>query len=107
MPMDRNTGDRIDVLTHIAQCARNVVQTPLNVRPMELDYGADLGAIVDLSLNAEGRAQIIAATAEAVTTWETRPTVGRILVQPSGDGSAEVELQWSYDGADANTTVGA
>jgi phage baseplate assembly protein W len=103
--MDRFTGARIDVVNHISQCVDNVMQTPLNSRPMALDYGSNIGDVVDLSMNPEGQAQIIAATAEAVTTWETRPAVERITIEPSGDGSAPVTLQWSYEGADASTTV--
>lgn len=105
MPMHRQTGQRIDVLNHIGQCVQNVMQTPLGTRPMQLDYGTDLIDIVDVPLNADGRARIVSTTAEAVTTWETRPAVERVTVAAGSDGSAEVTLQWAYEGSDQTTTV--
>lgn len=95
MPMDRNTGARIDRLTHVGQCIDNVMKTPIRTRPMELEYGTDVLELVDIATTPDGRARIMSATADAVTTFETRPEIRRVSFDVTPEGQVFVAVHWT------------
>ena len=106
MPIDRSTGSRITIAEHVDQCVLNILQTPLQSRPMRPEYGADLLALVDKTMGVEGRARLRGAMAEAVTRYESRPTYDRITIDAQDTGEVVGTLYWTLDSAAFETTFG-
>lgn len=104
MPMDRTTGERIDVPTHIDQCVENIFQTERGQRPMDPNYGTNLIALVDLPTTPEGLATIRGGTADAVIDNEPRPEVTRVTTEANVEGRVEVTVHWDIDERSFTTT---
>lgn len=67
-------------LNHVKQSVEDILTTPLNTRVMRRDYGSALFDLIDKPLNSETGLDIIAATAEALSRWETRFILERVVL---------------------------
>jgi len=74
-----NTGKLLGGLNHVKQSVEDILTTPLNTRVMRRDYGSALFDLIDKPLNSETKLDIIAATAEALSRWETRFILERVV----------------------------
>lgn len=74
------TGKLLSGLNHVKQSVADILTTPLNTRVMRRDYGSALFDLIDKPLNSETKLDIIAATAEALTRWESRFLLERVTL---------------------------
>jgi len=75
-----NIGKLLGGLSHVKQSVEDILTTPLNTRVMRRDYGSALFDLIDKPLNSETVLDIIAATAEALSRWETRFILERVVL---------------------------
>lgn len=97
--IDRNTGRQLGGLDHLRQSIADILSTPLGSRVMRRDYGSRLFELVDRPLNDTTRADMHAATAEALIRWEPRIAVTRVTTSVDvGSISITVEGQYLPNG---------
>lgn len=82
-------------LNHVKQSVEDILTTPLNTRVMRRDYGSALFDLIDKPLNSETKLDIIAATAEALSRWETRFILERVVLSQQ-EGKAILSLFGQY-----------
>jgi phage baseplate assembly protein W len=80
--LNRDNGGTVTDEAHISQSVTDILTTPKGSRLMRRDYGSDIPALLDGSMNDALRLRVIAAIYESLTTWEPRITVSRVTVQP-------------------------
>jgi hypothetical protein len=90
-----NTGKLLGGLNHVKQSVEDILTTPLNTRVMRRDYGSALFDLIDKPLNSETKLDIIAATAEALSRWETRFILERVVLSQQ-EGKAILSLFGQY-----------
>lgn len=94
--MHQETGRPIEGLAHLRQSVSRILTTPLGTRVMRREFGSRLYDLVDHPLNATTRLAIIAATAEALITWEPRIVVEEVVVNSATAGSITIDLTGQY-----------
>ena len=82
-------------LNHVKQSVEDILTTPLNTRVMRRDYGSALFDLIDKPLNSETKLDIIAATAEALSRWETRFILERVVLSQQ-EGKVILSLFGQY-----------
>ena len=70
--IDASTGKSISGLAHLRQSVRDILTTPIGTRVMRRDYGSRLYRLVDAPMNDATHLDMMAATYEALETWEPR-----------------------------------
>ncbi|MCG2663360.1 GPW/gp25 family protein [Brevundimonas sp.] len=85
-------GVLVTGLDHLAQSLRDIVTTPVGSRVMRRDYGSTVPALLDGPMNQSLIADIIASVAEAVTAWEPRVRLKRVLVDAASPGGLAMTL---------------
>lgn len=90
--MDRNTGKRIDALTHLKQSINDILTTPLGSRVMRRNYGSTLFQLVDKPMSSQLLSDCIAGSAKALREWEPRVIVKKIKPVNIQPGSMEFDL---------------
>nr|WP_281500652.1 GPW/gp25 family protein [Kordiimonas marina] len=76
------------------QSVRDILTTPIGSRTLRRSYGSRLHEHLDAPLDATTVADIVADTAEALSAWEPRLTLTKVLVEAAGsDGYASLTLQ--------------
>jgi len=90
--IDSKTGKALDGLAHLRQSIRDILTTPLGSRVMRRTYGSRLFELVDAPLNGSTVADIYAATAEALATWEPRLKLRRVQVESHKPGSITLSV---------------
>ena len=77
--MDRDTGKAITGAEEIRQSVRTILGTIPGERVMRAEYGSELYDLTDIPLNGSGRARVTQATAGALTQWEPRLRITRVV----------------------------
>jgi phage baseplate assembly protein W len=89
--MDRETGKAISGVNEVEQSIDEILSTQRGDRVMRADYGSDLFALVDVGMNASGRAKVSQATADAIARHEPRVRITRV-VSTAGPGDLHYEV---------------
>ena len=79
--LDASTGKQLSGMAHLRQSVRDILTTPIGTRVMRRDYGSRLYQLVDAPMNDATRLDMMAATYEALETWEPR-LCPRLCPQP-------------------------
>lgn len=90
------TGKHVSGIDHLRQSISDILTTPIGSRVMRRDYGSRLFELVDAPMNDATRVDMIAATAEALTTWEPRVTVDEVSVSATEAGKFTISLTCTY-----------
>ncbi|MEX0304350.1 MAG: GPW/gp25 family protein [Leisingera sp.] len=94
--IDATTGKSLSGLDHLRQSVRDILTTPIGTRVMRRDYGSRLYSLVDEPMNDATRLDMMAATYEALETWEPRLQLDSISVEMPEPGNVLVSLQGVY-----------
>jgi phage baseplate assembly protein W len=94
--MNRTTGGTLEGLAHVRQSVADILSTPVGSRVMRREYGSRLYELVDTPLNAATRLAMIAATAQALRTWEPRLRVVRVQVALTAQARARIDITAVY-----------
>ncbi|MEO3480276.1 GPW/gp25 family protein [Phaeobacter sp. CAU 1743] len=94
--IDATTGKHISGLAHLRQSVRDILTTPIGTRVMRRDYGSRLYRLVDAPMNDVTRLDMVAATYEALATWEPRLDLESVKVGVSWAGSVLIDLVGRY-----------
>jgi phage baseplate assembly protein W len=78
--LDNQTGKTMSGLAHLKQSIMDILLTPLGTRVMRRQYGSRLFELIDAPMNGATIIDIVAATAEALATWEPRIAVERVVL---------------------------
>lgn len=70
--IDASTGKHLGGTAHVKQSVRDILTTRIGSRVMRRDYGSRLPELVDNPMNELLKAELFAATAEALEKWEPR-----------------------------------
>ena len=79
-------------MSHLRQSIRDILATPVGSRVLRRDYGSRLYQLVDRPYSSSLRLEVIAATAEAIATWEPRVSVKNVRLSQFGGGRIEVAM---------------
>lgn len=90
------TGHALAGVDHLRQSIRDILMTPIGSRVMRRDYGSRLFELIDRPLSPSNKLAIIAATAEALMTWEPRIVVDEISLATFQPGKVEIDLTGQY-----------
>lgn len=94
--MDATTGKTASGLAHLRQSVTDILTTPIGSRVMRRDYGSRLYSLVDAPFNDATRLAMMAATYEALETWEPRLQLSHIAVDMPAVGQALIYLSGEY-----------
>ncbi len=94
--IDASTGKNISGLAHLRQSVRDILTTPIGTRVLRRDYGSRLPRLVDAPMNDATKLDMMAATYEALETWEPRLLLDQVSVQHAAPGHATISLQGAY-----------
>ena len=94
--LDASTGKQLSGLAHLRQSVRDILTTPIGTRVMRRDYGSRLYRLVDAPMNDATRLDMMAATYEALETWEPRLKLERVNVEMPEPGGVVVALEGQY-----------
>ncbi len=90
------TGRKIGGIDHLRQSIRDILTTPIGSRVMRRDYGSRLFDLIDSPYSSATKLAIIAATAEALMTWEPRIEVEDIRLRSYSPGHIIIDLSGRY-----------
>ncbi|AVO37391.1 GPW/gp25 family protein [Pukyongiella litopenaei] len=90
------TGRKLGGIDHLRQSIRDILTTPLGSRVMRRDYGSRLFDLIDTPYSSATRLAIIAATAEALITWEPRIEVEDVKLRTYEPGHIIIDLTGRY-----------
>ncbi|MDO6756933.1 GPW/gp25 family protein [Phaeobacter inhibens] len=94
--INASTGKPLSGLTHLRQSVRDILTTPIGTRVMRRDYGSRLYRLVDAPMNDATRLEMMAATYEALETWEPRLQLDQVAVDMPEPGGVIVSIQGQY-----------
>ncbi|MEQ3671377.1 GPW/gp25 family protein [Pseudophaeobacter sp.] len=94
--IDASTGKNISGLAHLRQSVRDILTTPIGTRVMRRDYGSRLYRLVDAPMNDATKLDMMAATYEALDTWEPRLQLEQVGVQHTEPGHATISIEGVY-----------
>jgi len=104
--MNRDTGlADTSWLDALRQSVQDILTTPLGSRVMLRDYGSQLFDLQDAPMHGNGMLDVIAATADAIATWEPRLNLKQVhITTPTAGGKVTLSLSGIYtpNGKDIN-----
>lgn len=86
------TGQTVSGIAHLTQSLRDIITTPIGTRVMRRDYGSRVPFLLDQPMSRALVADVVAATAEAVSQWEPRIRLARIAVTEMVPGQLSMAL---------------
>lgn len=89
-------GRKLGGIDHLRQSIRDILTTPIGSRVMRRDYGSRLFELIDTPYSSATKLAIIAATAEALMTWEPRIEVEDITLRSYDPGHIIIDLSGRY-----------
>lgn len=90
------SGRKLGGIDHLRQSIRDILTTPIGSRVMRRDYGSRLFELIDTPFSSSTKLAIIAATAEALMTWEPRIEVQDITLRSYTPGHIIIDLVGRY-----------
>lgn len=94
--LSNQTGRALDGIEHLRQSVRDILTTPIGSRVMRREYGSRLFELVDRPFTPSVQLQIIAATVEAILTWEPRIEVEDVQLSMPEPGNILIDLTGKY-----------
>lgn len=91
--LSATTGRHLSDLDHIRQSVRDILLTPVGTRLMRRDYGSLVPALLDQPANPVTLLRCSSAAVTALTRWEPRLRILRVLFSAPSPGSIEAEIQ--------------
>lgn len=78
--INASTGKAMGGSAHLKQSVRDILTTRIGTRVMRRDYGSRLPELVDNPMGELLKAELFAATAEALARWEPRIRLDRVYL---------------------------
>lgn len=78
--MNRNDGSSLNGSDHLQQSINDILTTRLGSRVMRPLYGSKLPELLDKPFNEDTKIDMIAATADAINTWEPRLKITSVII---------------------------
>jgi phage baseplate assembly protein W len=94
--LNSSTGRALGGIDHLRQSIVDILRTPLGSRVMRREYGSRLFSLVDAPLGEGTKLAIMAATVEALETWEPRLAIDTVSVVSYGAGRISLDLYATY-----------
>ena len=94
--LDNTTGGLLAGIDHLRQSIVDILTTPIGSRVMRRNYGSRLYELVDAPINNATIVEIYAATADALTKWEPRLVVNRVIVEQIVVGNLVLTIEGEY-----------
>lgn len=94
--MNSLTGRSLSGIDHLRQSVSDILTTPIGSRIMRREYGSRLFSLIDAPTSDANKLEIIAATAEAIMTWEDRIEVEAVSISTTEPGVVLVDLVGIY-----------
>jgi len=92
--INANTGKSLTGADHIKQSIRDILTTRIGTRIMRRDFGSRLPDLVDNPMSELLKAELFAATAEALARWEPRFRLDRVyLDSATPEGRIQLTLE--------------
>lgn len=89
-------GRQIAGVNHLRQSIRDILTTPIGSRVMRRDYGSRLFDLIDRPYSPSVQLEIIAASIEAISTWEPRVEVESVTLQSFAPGHIVIDMTGTY-----------
>lgn len=93
---DAKTGKQLAGIAHLRQSVKDILCTPIGSRVLRRKYGSQLFQLIDKPLNRSTVMDLIAATADALSRWETRFQLKKVTVASSRPGAVVLDLTGVY-----------
>ena len=90
------TGRKLGGIDHLRQSIWDILTTPIGSRVMRREYGSRLFELIDAPFSSAVKLDIIAATAEAIMTWEPRIAVESVSLSSFEPGNIIIDLVGQY-----------
>lgn len=90
------TGKSLSGIDHLRQSIRDILTTPIGSRVMRRDYGSRLFELVDAPMNRSTLLNLYAATAEAISTWEPRFKLQKVVASSAAPGAVVLDMTGEY-----------
>jgi len=94
--MHAETGMAIGEMEHVEQSIRDILLTPIGTRIMRRNYGSRLMYLLDQPMNEFLVASIQAAVVEALTNYEPRVKLSRVIVNSADSGKLSITIEGFY-----------
>jgi len=94
--INATSGRQVGGIEHLRQSIRDILTTPLGSRVMRRDYGSRLFDLIDAPYSWATKLAIIAATVEALMTWEPRIDVEEVFLRSYQPGTIVIDLTGRY-----------
>lgn len=94
--LSREYGKSLFGIEHLRQSIIDILTTPIGSRVMRRDYGSRLYELVDAPINRETIVEIYSATAQALTKWEPRILVKRVVIESAKSGEIILSIEGKY-----------
>lgn len=94
--LSNQNGRQLSGIGHLRQSITDILTTPIGSRVMRRPYGSRLFELVDRPFTPSVQLEIIAATVEALLTWEPRIEVETVSLQSIEPGRILIELVGTY-----------
>lgn len=94
--INATSGRMLGGIDHLRQSIRDIMTTPIGSRVMRRDYGSRLFDLIDAPYSSATKLAIIAATAEAIMTWEPRIEVENVTLRSFEPGHVIIDLTGRY-----------
>lgn len=93
--INTGTGKHLRGADHVKQSIRDILTTRIGTRIMRRGYGSRLPELVDNPMGEFLKAELFAATAEALVKWEPRFRLDRVYLDAA---SAEGKIVLAVEG---------
>jgi len=94
--MNAETGKAMEGMEHLEQSIRDILLTPLGTRIMRRSYGSRLTYLLDQPMNDALIASIQGAVVEALTNYEPRIKLTRVVVNGADIGVLNLTIEGFY-----------
>lgn len=103
--MDHASGRRLAGLDHLRQSINDILTTRIGERIMRPEYGVNLLTLIDRPVNSDWLVDLYFVCALAITRWEPRVRVLRVLARIDAPGHVSVDLAWRFGALTETQTV--
>ncbi|MBC7952237.1 MAG: GPW/gp25 family protein [Rhodospirillaceae bacterium] len=91
--MDRNTGQMLEGMDHLAQSISDIVSTRIDTRALRRWYGSTVPDIIDSPIHEGSTADFVFAIADGIGRFEDRITVSRVTFSQPAQGRLAVTIE--------------
>lgn len=103
--MDPDTGLTLTGLDHIRMSIRRILTTPIGSCVERREFGSLLPDLVDQPLNDVGILQAVAASAQAITRWETRIALKTLKLNQDAGAPTTLTIEMEATVVDSGAEV--